>query len=805
MLSENRLPVLDFGDVIVKAVQGNPVTIIVAETGAGKSTQVPQLLHDKMGGASVIVTQPRRLAARTLAARVASERNSALGGLVGYKTAFEQQFSAQTKICFCTDGLEVVRELSDARRPEVLIVDEVHEWNCNVEVLLAWAKKELAAGMKTKVVIMSATLDAERLAEFFGGAPVINVPGRLFPVEEVEPKLDMVTGIFGLAKEGRNVLVFLPGKSEIGEMIKDLKAFPDLNAEIVPLHGELSPEEQDKAFRRYSRPKIVCSTNVAQTSVTIDDIDAVVDSGVVKQVETHDGVEGLYERRISKADASQRKGRAGRCKPGLYMYCYDGGEEEAEFPTPEIQRVRLDQLVLRLAIHGINAMELQFFHQPSGWSIRDAWDALRLLGAIGSGKRVTQIGKEMAKLPISVEYARILVEGQRLERENDKLNLLDDLIVIVALLEVGGITEKDKKEFGVVVPAAWRSLTKETKSDLIAQLEVFRAGLGMPNSEARRQNGIHARRFYRAKEIVQELARRIYGEKPDRGNRVRCTINEQRELLMKSIVTGFLGAVYKRHGTMGDYSRKVQASSMSSIAQLRQAVVYGVFRKEMDDRRIGHLNSVIPSSYKGVPPALVIGVPFDLSLANGREMALLVMVSEVTPELLESVAPHLMTSEIRFDWLTKNQVSGGGEMWVVRMKRIKQFNGTEVLCEHINVSYAEAMQMLSEDERARLQESMKRELQYQAEAEERRRAQPIPSWGQPSWALPAYAPPPPPPSPKSLIPQSDRATGEWTHREKRDWLCPNGHTVRAPKDKTQKMECDICGAERDNSVPPEAQ
>src|SRR3989338_6248902 len=283
MIMNNLLPISALKAEIMRAVKDNRVVIITAETGGGKPTQVPQFLLEE--GHTMVVTEPRRLAARTVSARVAEEFGCDFGYQIGYRTAYEWKWCEHTSCLFCTDGLALVRELVRVGRHDILVLDEVHEWNLNIEVLAAWVKKELELGAKFKVVLMSATIEAEKLSAFFWNAPIITVPGRQFPVEDKSPSgKDMAGEAIALLQQGRNVLVFQPGKREIGETVEAIKA-SGIAAEVIPLHGDLEPEEQAMAFRRYQRPKCVVSTNVAQTSVTIDDIDAVVDSGLERRTE----------------------------------------------------------------------------------------------------------------------------------------------------------------------------------------------------------------------------------------------------------------------------------------------------------------------------------------------------------------------------------------------------------------------------------------------------------------------------------------------------------------------------------------
>jgi hypothetical protein len=539
------LPITDYRDRIIRAVSSNDVVVITAETGAGKSTQVPQYLLE--AGYSVIATQPRRMAARTVAQRVAEEVGTPLGEVVGFRTAEERNDSKQTRVLFCTDGLQMVRELTGYGSPrQVLIIDEVHEWNRNIETLVAWSKYLLSLGQDFKVVLMSATVEAERLADYFGGAPIIEVPGRLFPVEELRSSDTMAKEISDLADQGRNVLAFVPGKADIEDLISELReGLVTSYAEVFALHGEMSAADQRLVFQHYDRPKVIVSTNVAQTSVTIDDIDAVVDSGTEKRIEVHDGVEGLYIGHISQADCQQRKGRAGRTKPGVYVLCSDTPlHKREEFPTAEILRSRLDQLVLRLAEIGLDATELDFFHQPSRETLVEAKEALKRLGALYEDGEVTEIGHAMSRLPVNVHHARMIVEAE-------KLGVTDEILTIVACLEAGGIRGKGKRKGRTLLLPRWRELTQEENSDLLAELDCFLAAGAMSNDE-KREKDILVKNFYKAKEIRARLARDLGASlhpstSSDRGQVIRASVAGMVDFLYRYVVySGYTNGKEKR-------------------------------------------------------------------------------------------------------------------------------------------------------------------------------------------------------------------------------------------------------------------
>ena len=599
-----RLPITDFRTEIISAVSDNPVTIITAETGAGKSTQVPQYLIDE--DYNIVVTQPRRLAARMVAERVAEEYGCPFGDTVGFRTAYERQDSQKTRCLFVTDGLALVRELMGVGEHTILVLDEVHEWNLNMEVLVAWAKRQIKSSPDFKVVIMSATLEAEKMSAFFDNAPVISVPGRLFPVVEKPAGESIIDDAAELLKAGRNVLIFHPGKAEISATVEGLKNIKDLSAEILPLHGQLSSGEQKACFKHYAQPKCVVSTNVAQTSVTIDDIDAVIDSGMERRVEIVDSVEGLYLKPVSKADAKQRKGRSGRCKEGVYIdHCPT--DRRLDFPKAEILRVRLDQMVLRLAQTGIDAEEMEFFHQPEKSEIREAKRALRSLGCMDDDNRVTAIGRQVARLPISVHLGRMIVEANR-------LGVVDDVIDLAAVLEQGEVTARYIYESGYKVDAGpvWKKVfcQDEQDSDVMAQLAVFQKARKMSNDE-RRLKGVFVKAYYQAKEKRRHLAGAL------RGKVKNFQSTGQREDIVKCLISGMVDHLYH--------------------------LKYDEYYDETGESRRLNRGSVINSA------EWLVGFPWDLQIKARRggmmTLSLVTMATRVTPEMLISAAPQAVEQE----------------------------------------------------------------------------------------------------------------------------------------------------------------
>lgn len=518
-----NLPICDYREDIIEAVKSHDVTIITAETGSGKSTQVPQFLYDYFE--NIVVTEPRIMAAKTLASRVSAEMNQLVGTVVGYATGYDKCYSDATKIRYCTDGLQLIKTIfvESASENNVLIIDEIHEWNLNIEVLVAWCK-HMMDKWNTKVVLMSATMDANALAEYFKtDVTVLNIPGKCYDVSFNEKEeWEFIPTIAENVEHGHNVLVFVPGKKEISETIKKLTE-RGVTANILPLHGEMDWEDQQKAFETYPNGKIVVSTNVAQTSVTIPDIDVVVDSGTARITIAEDGIQGLYLKNISKADILQRKGRGGRTKPGKYYLCSSVCmDERDEYTIPEIQRSILSRVVLQLAAIGIDAESLDFFHQPRIAEIATAKKQLIAIGAMTEDYEVTEIGYQIVKIPVSVELARMIIEAK-------KYKVVKPVITIAAIVEMGGLLDKD---------GSYDDFSTEKDSDLLAELDVWNQLQKMERIDFRRL-GINKKRYFRIKDHINKLYDVLYGIISEEKNR-----EYNRKNILKSCMTGWAGNIF---------------------------------------------------------------------------------------------------------------------------------------------------------------------------------------------------------------------------------------------------------------------
>jgi ATP-dependent helicase HrpA len=425
------LPIFARREDIIRALERAQVLIVAGDTGSGKSTQLPQYCLELKRGSSGLIahTQPRRLAARALAARIAEELGQAVGATVGFRVRFADRVSAATRLVLMTDGLLLAELSSDPllKRYDTIIVDEAHERTLNVDLLLGVLKRILPRRPDLKLLVTSATLDVERMAQFFNDAPIITVSGRSHPIEvryrqvaedtedpDLPPEvLDAYREI--AAEPGQigsgDILVFLPGEREIGDVGELLERELKGRVEILSLYSRLSWEQQSKIFQRGTRQRIVLSTNVAETSVTVPGIRAVIDSGLarISRYSARNRLQRLPIEAISRASADQRKGRCGRLGAGLCMRLYteDDFGNRPLFTEPEVLRTNLAALLLRLAADGLGAAEdFPFIDAPDSRALNDGYRLLQELEALDEGRHITRRGRAMARLPIDPRLGR---------------------------------------------------------------------------------------------------------------------------------------------------------------------------------------------------------------------------------------------------------------------------------------------------------------------------------------------------------------------------------------------------------------
>ncbi|MEM8867986.1 MAG: ATP-dependent helicase HrpB [Verrucomicrobiota bacterium] len=431
------LPIHEVAGSIVDGLASLGRVVLSAPTGSGKSTQVPQILIDQAGvEGQVVVLQPRRLAARLLAKRVAQQRGCELGKEVGYQIRFHNRVGPETRIRFATEAILLRQILQDPELKGVgaIVFDEFHERHLTSDLSLACALQSvLRERPDLKLVVMSATLDTVALVDYLQPCAKIEASGRMYPVDvrfmgaglgrNTAPVWERAASAFRSAmRDGAqgDFLIFMPGAFEIRKTIEAIESLPESRPfEVLPLHGELPPEAQDRAVASGGGPKVIVSTNVAETSITIDGVRVVIDGGLarVARYDPQRGVNSILVEPISQAAAEQRSGRAGRTGPGLCLCLWSEAEHvaRAERDTAEIKRVDLSETLLMMAASGINDLDtFPWFEIPEAHALHQAGELLRALGALNAEGHISEIGDRMSRFPLHPRFARLLLEaGER--------------------------------------------------------------------------------------------------------------------------------------------------------------------------------------------------------------------------------------------------------------------------------------------------------------------------------------------------------------------------------------------------------
>lgn len=587
----DELPICQRREEIAAAIRGHQVVVLCGETGSGKTTQLPKICLDLGLGAGGLIghTQPRRIAARSVAARIAEELDTPLGQAVGYKVRFGDRTGPETYVKLMTDGILLAETPKDRyfRQYEALIIDEAHERSLNIDFLLGYLRQVLDKRRDLKVIITSATIDPERFARHFAGlggcgpgepAPIIEVSGRTYPVEVryrplrrgvapgeapedqsvAEGVLDAMTEIEGEGPGG-DVLVFMPGEREIRLTSHALRGryHDERRVEVLPLYARLSNEEQNRVFRAGSpgKRRIVIATNVAETSLTVPGIRYVIDPGTarISRYSARSKLQGLPVEPVSRASADQRKGRCGRVGPGVCIRLY--GEEDylarELFTAPEILRTNLASVILQMTHLRLGRPEeFPFVEPPDSRLIRDGYDTLRELGAIDDEHGLTALGSEMARLPVDPRVARIVLAG----REE---NCLDEAIVIAA-----GLSVQDPRERPIERAAAADEAHEKfahAESDFMSLLNIWdffheqhdrlsRSKL----AKACAQNFLSERRLREWWDVARQV-KEMVGELRERGSRapLRTPLGEKADYdaVHRALLAGLLSNVgYRKEG-----------------------------------------------------------------------------------------------------------------------------------------------------------------------------------------------------------------------------------------------------------------
>ena len=627
------LPIEQKRQAITDALATHQVVIVAGETGSGKSTQLPQICLALGYGEKGTIghTQPRRLAARSVAARIAEEQKQPLGETVGFKVRFDDRLSKQTRIKLMTDGI-LLAELQHNRLLKgysVIIVDEAHERSLNIDFLLGYLKQLLPKRPDLKVIITSATLDHQRFADHFGNAPMIEVSGRTYPVEmryqplltEDGDKRSMTQGIVqaveSLPRQG-DILVFLPTEREIREQQAQLSKRPWGHTEILPLFARLPSKQQNAIFHpKTTGRRIILATNVAETSITVPGIRYVIDSGLVRisRYNYKTKVQRLPIEGISQASAKQRAGRCGRVAAGICIRLYS--EEDflgrAEYTEPEILRTNLASVILQMAMLKLgNIADFPFVNPPDLRFIKDGYRLLSELQALKGAQRISQLGWQMARFPIEPRYARMISAAHR-------KRCLPEVIVITALLSMVDPRERPL-EYQQQADTAHQRFA-DNRSDFLSILKLWQtfqhetAALSVNKTRAYcQQHFLNFMRMCEWQALVQQLSD------------IAKAIFE-----VKSLSFAFDEHTFKK-GRYAPLHQALLTGLLSHIAQLDEPPSYRGARQLRWQ--------IFPGSGLGkrTPKWIVATELVETQKSYGR------CVAQIEPEWLEPLAKHLTKS-----------------------------------------------------------------------------------------------------------------------------------------------------------------
>ncbi len=561
-----ELPISSRKDEIVAAIRANPVVVIAGETGSGKTTQIPKMcLEAGLGIAARIgCTQPRRVAAMSISRRIAEELAVSWGREVGCKIRFDDRSSDLTYIKLMTDGILLAETQGDPLLSEynALIIDEAHERSLNIDFLLGYLKGLLAKRSDLKLIITSATIDTETFSQAFDDAPIIEVSGRLYPVEVVYSPFDAESEARGdltyidaavraaeqvLCEPGRgDVLVFMPGERDIRETSDLLEGRFGRDAEIIPLFGRLSAGDQQRVFASAARRKIIIATNIAETSLTIPGIRYVIDSGLarISRYNPRTRTRRLPVEPIAQSSANQRKGRCGRVQDGVCIRLYSAADFDARPPyqPPEIQRANLAEVILRMKAFHLGEMEtFPFVNPPPPAAIQGGYALLQELGALDDKRQLTALGRDLARLPIDPTLGRMLLQSQREHATRE-------LLIIAAGLSIQDPRDRPLEAKDAATAAHKRFV--DPKSDFLTLLNIWNAvhdqWEGLRTQNARRKFCRTNFLSYLRMREWQDLHAQLHGALEEVTNFKLNESNADYAAIHRAILTGLLGHVATR-------------------------------------------------------------------------------------------------------------------------------------------------------------------------------------------------------------------------------------------------------------------
>ena len=563
------LPITAHREAIIEAIRQHPVVVVAGETGSGKTTQLPKFCLEAGRGLRGLIgcTQPRRIAARAMAARVAEELGQQLGELVGYQVRFREQLGEHSLMKFMTDGILLAEAVGDRQleRYDTIIIDEAHERSLNIDFLLGYLKQLLRRRPDLRVVITSATIDTEKFSRHFDGAPVIEVSGRGYPVEtryqplhdtpdadeKRDDRRDLYRGIVEAVHQldridaRGDILVFLSGEREIHEARDALARAGLRQTEVLPLYARLSAAEQQRVFHPGAARRIILATNVAETSLTVPRIRFVIDSGLarISRYAHRSRIQRLPIEAISQASANQRSGRCGRLGPGtcIRLYSEEDFQQRPEFTEPEILRTSLASVILRMLTMGLGAVEaFPFIDPPAPRMINDARQLLQELGALDAQRELTPLGRRLARWPLDVRLGRMVLAG---EAEG----CLEQAMVLAA-----GLSIQDPRERPLEAQAAadeQHARFADDSSDFAAMLALWDYLRGLRKSLSGSQFRKRCKREFLAPQRVLEWFD-LYQQLRDLAREEGLRLTGQRAegaVLHQALLAGLLSHVGRRH------------------------------------------------------------------------------------------------------------------------------------------------------------------------------------------------------------------------------------------------------------------
>lgn len=585
----NHIPVARLREAIRDEIREHPNFVLIGETGSGKTTCLPPLLLElksELGlKGSIAVTQPRRVATRSVTGRVADMMGCRVGERVGYNIRFENITQDGTDITYMTDGILLRKIQFDPLLTEyaIVMIDEAHESSLNIYLCLGLLKvvnkRRIEANIEPlRIIIASATIERNKFAQYIGSGDAENfleISGKMFPVEVFyEPQTrfdyDFTQGAANKVKmiidnhlEG-DILVFMPGKREISDTIEKIKvAIGESTAEIIPLHAELPPEDQDKIFLPSQKRKIIVSTNVAETSVTIDGIIHVIDSGVIKQTQFNPatGIEQLVLAEHAISGLDQRKGRAGRTAPG---FCYrlfteDSLHRRPQYQTPEIQRANLAQVVLAMKKVGIhNAADFDFIDRPNRHAVAQAENTLHLLGALDGDGYLTEIGELMVELALEPRLGRMVIEAIK-----PNINCINEICIIAAFLDGKNVfVRPEDLDLQRDADRHHKQFETDKDSDFVVILNIWQAYVRSGyDSEWAKRNYLNEKVLEEAKNVRLDLLDVLEGQGIHIDPNAKLRINK--DAIGKAVTAGLIGNLMR--SSRGYSLRKVDGTK-SDIA-----------------------------------------------------------------------------------------------------------------------------------------------------------------------------------------------------------------------------------------------